>query len=167
MSIEYTITTRKQHYSYKQRVTRPRMCCNSQTRYWTCDAMWTCDIIYNRLCSFRSSGTWWGFEHWLWLDSFVCHLFGVIEVGTWPRYPANTGIPSCSSTHSSSSPRLLCHWGEAVQRPLTPNQACGSHVVTALCVVLALPENGLLTLPSLPVPRLSFVLQEANGHKQA
>ena len=92
-------------------------------------------------------------------------LFGVIGIGTRPGHLVDTGISSCSSTHSSSSPRLLCHWGEAVQRPLTPNQACGSQVVTALCVVLALPENRLLTLPSLP--HLPFVLQEANGHKQA
>ena len=55
--------------------------------------------------------------------------------------------------------------GEAVQGPLSANQDCSFHVVTSLCAVLALPENGLLTLPSLP--RLPFVLQEANRHKQA
>ena len=38
-------------------------------------------------------------------------------------------------------------------------------VVAAFCVVLTLPEHGSLTLPSLP--RLPFVLQEVNGHKQA
>ena len=44
-------------------------------------------------------------------------------------------------------------------------QPVESRVVAELCVVIALPDHGLLTLPCLA--RLPFILQEVNGYKQA